>query len=81
MFSVEVRINGSMIGHIYGHNEGFTNNSKKYDECNYTYQYYDVQEGIVYSGEVKHERQDGIEELLKRILQKQCRSKVKKDGS
>jgi hypothetical protein len=37
MFSVEVKVNGVMIGHLYGQNRGYKN-SQNFDICSYTYE-------------------------------------------
>jgi len=63
MFTVEIKINGSLISHIYGHNEGDTANG-----CKYRYEFYEVETRKVTNGFVVHPRQDGITELIKIIL-------------
>lgn len=65
MFSVEIRINGSMIAHIYGHNTSTFNSD---GDTLYNYELYEVngKTGLK-SGFVAHKRSDGIFELIKKI--------------
>ncbi len=67
MFSVEIRINGEMIKHIKGQNMGFVN--EKNMDCIYDYQVYDVQEPSISGGTVIHNRSDGMNRLLVKILE------------
>jgi hypothetical protein len=64
MFTVEIKINGTMIGHIYGHNEGDLANGK----CKYRYEYYEIEKRKVRNGMVEHARTDGIRQLVAAIL-------------
>ena len=64
MFTVEIKINGSLIQHIYGHNEGEDADGK----TRYTFDLYDVQEQKLIKGEVKHHRHEGIRPLLTQIF-------------
>ena len=66
MISVEIKINGSLIAHIYGHNEG-TYNSK--GETQYSYELYEVAKGdkALKYGTVDHKRDEGIFQLIKKI--------------
>lgn len=63
MFTVEIRINGSMIGHIYGHNEGDTA-----DGCKYRYEYYEPETRKLIKGNIEHKRSKGIRQLITQIL-------------
>ena len=63
MFTVEIKINGSLIGHIYGHNEGPTPDGDRY-----RYEYYETEKRKVVNGEVVHHRADGIRPLIAAIL-------------
>jgi hypothetical protein len=63
MFTVEIRINGSLIGHIYGHNEGENNGITKY-----SYEYYRPDSNKLVCGETFHKREAGIEKLIELIL-------------
>lgn len=68
MFSVEIKINGSMIAHIYGHNTMKFNDS---GETIYDYELYEVnsKKGLR-EGFVAHKRGEGIFELIKKICAK-----------
>lgn len=65
MFSVEIKINGSLIAHIYGHNTMKFNDR---GETLYDYELYEVnsKRGLR-KGFVNHRREDGIFELIKKI--------------
>jgi hypothetical protein len=64
MFSVEIKINGAMIIHIYGHNKGSNGAGKTL----YDYEVYEVASRALAKGEVAHERSAGIAPLLVKIL-------------
>jgi len=66
MFTVELKINGSMIGHIYGHNEGVRASDAEGDR--YRYEYYRPETRRVHNGEITHVRSEGIEKLVALIL-------------
>ncbi len=66
MFSVEIRINGEMIKHIKGQNMGFE--TGKDMRCIYDYQMYDVVNKTVDEGTLVHDRKEGMNELLMKIL-------------
>ena len=63
MFTVEIKINGSLIGHIYGHNEGHTDKGDRY-----RYEYYETETRKIVNGEVTHPRRNGIRPLITAIL-------------
>lgn len=63
MFTIEIKINGSMIAHIYGRNQGST-----LDGDLYCYEYYEMKERRVVNGEVTHRRELGIRPLITAIL-------------
>lgn len=65
MFTIEIRINGSQIGHIYGHNTGPKNDGN----CKYEYEYYETETGKVVSGNVAHSQDDKIRRLIVKILE------------
>lgn len=65
MFTVEIKINGSLIGHIYGHNEGDSPDGKG---DKYRYEYYEPETREVRNGNVVHRRSDGIRKLVAAIL-------------
>ena len=68
MFTVEIKINGTMIQHIYGHNEDELNDK---GEDKYTYDMYDVQKHGLSQGVVWHKREGGIKELIIKILKEE----------
>lgn len=68
MFTIETRINGALIGVLYGRNEGPSDPPGFQDRCRYTYRHHDVQSGKVREGEVIHYRTDGITNLVSRIF-------------
>jgi len=64
MFSVELKINGAMIGHIYGRNieslgEGI---------YRYTYEYYEPETRGIRKGTIVHRQVDGVRHLIALIL-------------
>jgi len=64
MFTVEIRINGAMIAHIYGRNIAPLPNGK----TRYEYEYYEAETHKVQNGCVEHLREDGIVPLVSSIL-------------
>jgi hypothetical protein len=66
MFTVEIRINGSLINHIYGHNEGPSRT--KNGEDAYRYELYEVESRKMTNGTVSHNRGNGINALVVAIL-------------
>jgi hypothetical protein len=65
MFTFEIRINGSLVGHVYGENKGLEPCGKL---TKYFYTYFKPESGRVIKGHVRHERNGGIEPLLSLIL-------------
>jgi len=63
MFSAELKINGQLIGCLYGRNLGERANG----EYRYEYQYYRLGEDLM-SGYIHYKRNDGLECLVGRIL-------------
>ena len=81
MFTIEYRINGTIIGVVYGHNDGLDANrqDKKQEVCRYTWRYHDIGDGVVYKGEISHDRAAGLLVLVAKITieaEKQKASKV-----
>lgn len=67
MFNVEIRVNGTMIGHIYGRN--ITPATKQGVGLDlYTWEYYKPESRTVVKGVVSHDRDAGIEKLVGKIL-------------
>lgn len=67
MFTVEIRVNGTLISHLCGHNEGHD----KGDWWNYSYQFYtlDKDKEKPKTGTVKHRRgKDSMNVLVGKIL-------------
>ena len=64
MFTVEIRINGTLISHIHGHNEMEVVDGKD----RYSFEHYAVESRKVKRGEVWHDRNDGIDALVAKIL-------------
>ena len=67
MFTVEIKINGTMIKHIYG-----LNVSGRY-ECEYDVDIYDVQTRTVNHHKVTHNRSYGITKLIQLILEEELK--------
>jgi hypothetical protein len=65
MFTVELKINGALVGHVYGVNKGVAANGK----TSYVYDYYDVGNRKITKGTVKHKRDDGLNKLIALILE------------
>ena len=64
MFTIEIKINGAMIGHIYGRNvKDMGNGQNEYD-----YEYYEPEQRNLKKGTVSHARSDGIRKLVNKIL-------------
>lgn len=64
MLTVELRINGRLIGHAYVVNRA----PEVYpgDECPYSWELYTVNRGTL-NGTVDHRREDGAWELLRKV--------------
>jgi hypothetical protein len=72
MFTIEIKINGSLIGHIYGRNTTAelycANPEKSTVEDYYKYEYYEPETRELIRGDIKHIRADGIRPLIIKIL-------------
>lgn len=66
MFEVSMKINGCMLVHIYGHNEGI--NIKYEEKDTYYYEVHLMNKNKVVSGQVLHHRPDGLEKLIYLVL-------------
>ena len=75
MLSAEIKINGSLLGHLYLHNLGYLKG--KLTECEYEYEYYEIGKKII-KGNVIHDRQDGAIKLLEIATTDITSKKVKK---
>jgi len=65
MISVELKVNGVMVGHIYGRNV----QQVGADEYLYKYEYYEPEKHATKRGKVVHKKSDGIRELIRIILE------------
>jgi len=65
MMSVEIKVNGALIGHLYLHNEATIDA----DLCRYVVEYAIIGEGKVMTGHLLHRRDDGAEVLVKKAFQ------------
>lgn len=67
MFTAELKVNGVLIGVLYGHNEGYVDNGS--DVCIYTWVYHRVDSMLKPQfGEVDHARSAGLAKLVGNIL-------------
>jgi hypothetical protein len=67
MLTVEMKINGTMIGQIYAHNEGGA-----LGNCDYKWHCYlmdDAGKPSLYEGRVNHQRQEGFAKLMSIIYE------------
>jgi len=68
MLSVEIRVNGEMIVHVYGRR--LCGSDDYSDEpCLYSYRLYRPSPGVVRDGTVLHTRSGGAEVLVRKILE------------
>lgn len=69
MFSTEIRVNGSLLAHIYGRNTCACRGLRVEEhKCTYDYEYYEVESRTLQTGEVKHDRKEPIRKLITLIL-------------
>lgn len=66
MFTAEIRINGTLLTHIYGHNSGLTDAKRRHI---YDVTCYSVETQKTATFQVNHERKLGINKLLSQILE------------
>ena len=67
MFTVELRVNGALVGHVYGRNIGDVPGTRR---CRYSWEYYEVEQGQVQGGELEHDPGQGIAALAAAVLGK-----------
>jgi len=72
MFTVEIKVNGALIGHIYGQNLGVELDGK----TKYKYEYYEPGANKIVNGSVYCVREDGIRPLITTILNEIDNKKV-----
>lgn len=63
MFTVEIKINGSLIAHVYGYNKSVPG-----PKDSYYYELYSPEKHSLEKGQVTHLRSDGILALVETIL-------------
>lgn len=73
MLTTEVRVNGTLIAHLYARNTCSCSvdllRARNSHECSYTYEYYEVESGKLRIGEVQHDRSaHSFRGLLVKIL-------------
>jgi len=66
MLTAEIKVNGSLIAHMYIVNEG----SFDGENAKYRYEIYHPDDGII-KGKMSHVRSDGALELIRLILEKE----------
>lgn len=64
MFTAEIRINGSLINHIYGRNV----RDLPSGACEYEFEVYTIETKQVRKGTVQHRQSEGINALVAAIL-------------
>lgn len=65
MLSAELKVNGVLVAHLYGHNKGFTDPDGNYV---YFWELYEVGKSKVSSGTLTHSRPDGLIVLVQKML-------------
>lgn len=75
MFTAEIRVNGSLVAHLYGRNVEVLSDG----QCEYDYEYYEVDHPgqLLKIGSVAHDQEDGIAALVSKILAHQNKLKTK----
>lgn len=68
MFTVEIKVNGALIGHIHGRNLG--KSCPESAEDRYGIEYYKPETRGVQEMSIDHKHADGIEKLVLAILAK-----------
>jgi hypothetical protein len=69
MLTVELKINGTLVGHIYGVNKGECPREDGYGRYTiYEYEYYEPGNKKLIDGTVFHKREDGLRKLIEIIL-------------
>lgn len=77
MLTVELRVNGNLIGHVQAVNQGYV--AGMGDKCNYEYTAMLMETGDIVRGRLQHERHTGAFELIRRLAQ-DIGEKSKKGG-
>ena len=69
MLTVEMKINGTLIGQIYAHNKGFNHDNNTHEYKYHMYQMGMDGEPVIKEGWVSHYREDGFNKLISIILE------------
>jgi len=64
VLSAELKVNGTLIAHVYARNVAEAGG----DVCVYDYEYYQVESRRVHNGTVRHARSKGLRKLIVEIL-------------
>ncbi len=67
MLTTEIKVNGTLIGHIYARNIGSVSTIDP-STCQYEYEIYYVGRNMTKTGQISHDRGDGFEGLIWEIL-------------
>lgn len=70
MFTVEIKINGALIGALYGHNEGTISGNFGEDLCKYRFSYWVPETGRIINGTHAHVREAGMLALVQDLINK-----------
>jgi hypothetical protein len=70
MISMDMKVNGVLIGHIYCHNEGSIHMDNVLDLCQYYWEYHKIGErkSKIQRGCVSHRRKEGALKLFSLII-------------
>lgn len=68
MLTVEIKVNGQMIGHCYCQNV----TPELADDCEYNVVYYRVGNVKVKKFKIVHKESDGAEILIRKVFEKLC---------
>jgi hypothetical protein len=68
MFTAELKINGLLVGHLYGVNKGPVVSEQVNDLCHYEYHYYDTESGTVVHGNLVYRQSNGLPALVSECL-------------
>jgi len=71
MITIEIRINGALIGHIYAVNLRGAPDGL----CEYRYEYYEPDRGSLVTGKIKHQRPEGALALVAKLARAAKRKK------
>lgn len=69
VFTVELKINGTLVAHLYGVNKGPVVSKETDDFGVYHYHYYDVSTGKAINNTIRHRRSEGLRNLVVACLE------------